>query len=76
METMATVAKKQLLIKIDEFLKRHDMPPSTFGKLAAGSSSLMTRLKLAPSMRDTTAEKIRAFMANYDAEHAHDAKDA
>jgi hypothetical protein len=28
------------------------------------------RLKLAPSMRDTTAEKVRAFMANYDAEHS------
>ena len=47
---------------IEIFLRRHDMPPTKFGRLAARDPRLVFDIRLGRELRPPLAERIRAFM--------------
>lgn len=57
---------KELLDQIDEFLKRHDMAPTTFGRLSCSDGSAMIRLRRGLGLTMRRAEQMRKFMADYE----------
>lgn len=57
---------QELLGQIDEFLKRHDMAPTTFGRLSCRDVSAMIRLRKGLGLTMRRAEQMRKFMADYD----------
>ena len=58
--------KDILLSEIEEFLRRHDMPPTKFGELSVNDGKLLPGLR--QEGRDITTgrmDRIRAFMRAY-----------
>lgn len=55
----------QFLDAIEQFCGRHQMRPSTFGRLAAGDASLIEGLRSGRSVRLCTANRIADFMRSY-----------
>ena len=53
-----------LLIDIRDFLSESGMGKSYFGKAACGNSEVVSRLEEGRTVTLTTADKIRAFMAD------------
>ncbi len=60
-----TDARKQLLDDIEEFLKRHGMFASYFGRDAINDTALVSRLRAGGTVHLETADRIRAFMRDY-----------
>ena len=58
-------AREQLLADIEAFLVEHDMPASTFGRLAANDTALVHRLRKGTDVRLHTADSLRLFMKAY-----------
>ena len=51
-----------LVVKIDKFLKRHNMAGSTFGMLACGNPQIVKRLREGGDILTATAAKLEMFM--------------
>jgi hypothetical protein len=64
---MQIITETELVDRIREFLERHDMAPTTFGRKATGNANLIKELEdgKSPSLR--TARKVATFMAETDA---------
>jgi len=60
-------ARDALLGEIEEFLRRNDIPPTTFGRLSANDMTLVRRLRSGSDVRTATADRLRKFMSDYDA---------
>lgn len=56
----------QILESIEAFLKRHDMPPSTFGREATGEPQLIKSMRDGRSPSHRVLERIASFMAEYE----------
>jgi len=63
--TIGMTAREQLISEIEAFLERHQMYPTTFGRLAANDTALVSRLRNGASVRLDTADRLRKFMADY-----------
>lgn len=55
--------ENELLREIRAFLRETRMGPTYFGKVAAGNSELVSRLKAGKTITLRTAERARKFMA-------------
>lgn len=51
-----------LLSDIEDFLAKHEMGPSYFGKLSCGNSELVGRLKEGKTITLETADRVRSFI--------------
>jgi hypothetical protein len=60
-------ARDTLLGEIEAFLQRNDIPPTTFGRLAANDMTLVRRLRGGSDVRTATADRLRKFMCEYEA---------
>lgn len=58
-----------ILTRIEAFLERHEMPPSTFGREATGEPQLIKSMREGRSPSHRVLERIGTFMADYDREH-------
>jgi len=56
-----------LIRSVETFLRRHRMPPTKFGRLAAHDPRFVLDLRLGRIPRERTEARIRAFMSGYDA---------
>jgi len=56
---------KKLVSEIDAFIAETRMGASYFGKLAAGNSEIVARLKSGRTITGVTEKKIRDFIASY-----------
>lgn len=56
----------QILESIEAFLKRHDMPPSTFGREANREPQLIKSMREGRSPSHRVLERVFAFMAEHD----------
>lgn len=56
----------EILASIEAFLKRHDMPPSTFGREATGEPQLIKSMRDGRSPSLKVLEKIATFMADHE----------
>ena len=56
-----------LLRKVEKFLRRHRMAPTTFGRLAARDPRFVLDLRMGREPRDRTEQRIRGFMAGFEA---------
>ena len=65
METLTKLFETRL----DAFLERTGLRPSTFGLQATGDSNLIRQLRLGRSPRLATADQILAFMEAFDEAH-------
>lgn len=68
-------SKQNLLSEIEAFLTATGMGESYFGKLAAGNSELVARLRNQRRVWPETEKKIRSFMKAYNVRnsgHKHD----
>lgn len=71
-ETLASDA--DVLAQIKRFCKQHDIPPTTFGRMAIGDGNLVTNLEANRSLTLKTAGRVIAFMRDYrPTEQARDA---
>lgn len=62
-------AREQLLAEIEAFIARHDIRASYFGRDIAGDFSLVHRLRRGSGVRLETVDRIRRYIADYDAKH-------
>ena len=61
-----------LIRKIEQFLRRHDMPATKFGRLAVRDPRLVHDLRLGREPRRATERRVEHFMNNYGGQaHAH-----
>lgn len=60
----------EILDRIEAFLERHAMPPSTFGREATGEPQLIKSMKDGRSPSHRVLERVSAYMADYDRDHA------
>ncbi len=54
-----------ILAQIDRFCGKHELKPSTFGRLSIGDANLIANLKADRSLTLKTARRIVDFMAAY-----------
>lgn len=60
----------EILDRIEVFLERHAMPPTSFGRAATGEPQLIKSMKDGRSPSHRVLERVAAFMAKYDLDHA------
>ena len=60
---MQLPTEKKLLIDIEAFCDRHDVKPSTFGRLALNDSGFVNRLREGRSPSLTVTRKVYAYMS-------------
>ncbi|MHA6317037.1 hypothetical protein ACXYN8_05165 [Altererythrobacter sp. CAU 1778] len=60
-----------LIRKIETFLRRHDMPATKFGRLAAHDPRFVLDLRMGREPREHTRRRIEAFMTGFEAEDLH-----
>lgn len=56
-----------LIRSIEKFLRRHDMPATKFGRLAAQDPRFVLDLRSGRDPRETTEARIRGFIAGFEA---------
>ncbi|WP_324826916.1 hypothetical protein [Qipengyuania zhejiangensis] len=56
-----------LIRSVETFLRRHDMPPTKFGRLAAHDPRFVLDLRMGREPRDRTEQRILGFMAGFEA---------
>jgi hypothetical protein len=56
-----------VLRKVEKFLRRTDMPPTKFGRLAVGDPRLVMDLRNGREPRARTVRRIEAFLAAQEA---------
>jgi hypothetical protein len=54
-----------LIRKIEQFLRRHDMPPTKFGRLAAHDPRLVLDLRMGREPRSAMEKRVEHFMNKY-----------
>ena len=60
-----------LVRSVEKFLRQHHMPATKFGRLATQDPRLVHDLRLGRVPRDRTEERIRGFIAGFEAgQHA------
>ena len=60
-----------LVRSVEKFLRQHHMPATKFGRLATQDPRLVHDLRLGRGPRDRTEERIRGFIAGFEAgQHA------
>lgn len=59
-----------LIRKIEQFLRRHDMPATKFGRLAAHDPRFVLDLRMGREPRPATERRVEHFMNTY-GERAH-----
>lgn len=52
-----------LIREVERFLRQTGMPPTRFGRLAAGDAGLVSDLRNGREVRARLAARVRAFMA-------------
>jgi hypothetical protein len=57
---------EQLLSDIEAFCERHGMAETRFGELAMGDKPFVKQLREGRNVQMRTADKVRAFMAEYE----------
>lgn len=67
---MAITVREQITDEIDAFLERTGLTPTTLGRLAVNDLSFVQRLRDGADIRASTIDRLRAFMANYEAKSA------
>lgn len=60
-------AREQLIAEIEAFLAKHRMSPTAFGRLVLNNKAFMIKFRGGADVRTETADKLRAFMASYNA---------
>lgn len=60
---------QKLLAEVERFLKRHDMAETAFSMSCGGDRHLVRTLRNGRQPTMATADRMRAFMARYNAEH-------
>lgn len=63
-------AERTILDAIEAFLKRKQMPPTTFGKLAMGDPNFVIQLRAGREPRRRQRERAMDFMNSYRTEAA------
>jgi hypothetical protein len=71
---MQIITETELLGRIREFLGRHEMAPTTFGRKATGNANLIKELEEGKSPSLRTVQKVAKFMTEIDAAAAFRAK--
>lgn len=61
-----------LIRSIEKFLRQHDMAATKFGRLAAHDPRFVLDLRWGPEPRDRTEQRIRGFMAGFEAARAQE----
>ena len=56
-----------LIRSIEQFLRRHEMAATKFGRLAAHDPRFVLDLRMGRIPREHTEERIRGFMAGFEA---------
>ena len=51
--------------QIERFLRDQELPPTKFGRLAAGDPRLVLDIRMGREIRPEMESKLRQFMANY-----------
>jgi predicted MarR family transcription regulator len=59
--------REKLLADIEAFMKRHDMPHSTFGARALNDRMFVSRVRAGMDVRTRHLDTVRQFMADWDA---------
>ncbi len=59
--------RDQFLYDIERFLKRTGIKPAPFGTMVLNDRSFVINLRAGKDVRTRTIEKVRAFMAEYEA---------
>lgn len=59
---------EQFLTDIEAFCERHGMAETRFGEMAMGDKPFVKQLREGRNVQMRTAEKVRRFMAAYEAE--------
>jgi len=59
-----------LIREVERFLRRHDMPATKFGRLAARDPRFVLDLRMGRIPRTATEARTRAWMKAYDRDHA------
>lgn len=60
-----TPIQTDLLHRVEAFLKRTGMPPSTFGRNAARASSFVYRLRDGANITTETIDRVLTYMREY-----------
>ena len=58
--------RDQILSEIEAFLKRHSMSAGDFGIQCMRNPSFVYRLRRGQGILDSSIDRVRAFMADYD----------
>ncbi len=64
-----------LIRSVEKFLRHHEMSATRFGRLAARDPRFVLDLRLGREPRMPTEDRIRGFMAGFDAARAASAKE-
>jgi predicted transcriptional regulator len=59
---------KKFSSRVERFLRRHGMAPSTFGRLAQNNSKFIHNMRAGRISRPETMNQIERFMRDYEAE--------
>lgn len=59
--------RDQLLLEVEDFLKRSGMAPGTFGTYALDDGRFVNRLRAGGDVRTQTLERVREFIRDRDA---------
>jgi hypothetical protein len=65
---MPVITETELLQRIDAFLERHQMAPTTFGRKATGEPQLISSIRNGRSPSLNVVNRVIAFMDEQDAE--------
>ena len=65
-----------LIRSIEKFLRQHEMAATKFGRLAAHDPRFVLDLRLGREPRDRTEQRIRGFMAGFEAAQDTSAREA
>lgn len=58
---------QDILTEIEGFCERHGLAETRFGEMAMGDKPFVRQLREGRDVRMSTVEKVRAFMASYEA---------
>jgi hypothetical protein len=51
--------------RVETFLRKHDMPPTKFGRLAAHDPRIVLDMRLGREVRPETEQRLKFFIENY-----------
>ena len=57
--------RERLLKEIEEFIIKHDIPASIFGREAINDTALVGRLRAGGDVQSRTIDRVRKFMRDY-----------